>query len=157
MPTLLSIIMQSLEEKIGQLILPVLQEEGLDLVEIRFSPSGPAWLLRVFIDKSGGVTIDQCASVSRRISDCLDIEDIIPHKYMLEVSSPGLDRPLKSKADFQRKIGEKVRIDLKEKVDGVFQIEGQILQLTGEELILGKEDKQVSIFLEKIIEAKIIF
>jgi ribosome maturation factor RimP len=149
--------MQSLEEKIGQLILPILQEEGLDLVETRFSPSGPAWPLKVFIDKSGGVTIDQCASLSRKISDCLDTKDIILHKYVLEVSSPGLDRPLKSKADFQRKIGEKVRIDLKEKVDGVFQIEGQILQLTGEELILGEENRQVNISLDKIIEAKIIF
>jgi len=148
--------MQTSEEKIKQLVLPILREEDLELVEIRFLHSGPAWSLRVFVDKSGGVTIDQCASISRRISDRLDTTDIIAHRYVLEVSSPGLDRPLRNREDFERKIGEEVKINLKQEINGTLQIEGRILRLAGDEVILSGRDSQINIALEKIIEAKII-
>lgn len=146
-----------LKEEIKRSALSILTEEQLDLVEMKFSDLGPTWFLRVFVDKPGGVTVEDCAKASQRIADCLDTEDLIPHKYLLEVSSPGLDRPLETESDFKRKIGEEVKILLKEKSFGNKEIKGRILRLEGDRLILKDEDKEIAISLSNIAEAKIIF
>ncbi len=144
-------------------IKPLVEEENLELVDLEFSKGGPASLLRVCVDKTAGVTVDQCADLSRRIGDLLDIEDLIPGRYRLEVSSPGLDRPLVSAADFKRKIGEKVKVFFKEQVDGKMEMVGKIKGFDGENILLEltkskpEEEKEEIIPLGKVARAQIMF
>ncbi len=95
-------------EQITRTVEPILQESALELVDVEFQPSGRRWLLRIYIDKEGGVTIADCERVSRELDRLLDVEDMIDHPYVLEVSSPGLTRRLRKKADFERVQGEEV-------------------------------------------------
>lgn len=88
--------------QVTELLQPLLDEKGLELVELEYKKVGRGYLLRVFIDKPGGVNLDDCADLSRELSVQLDVEDCIPGRYNLEVSSPGLNRPLKSDRDFIR-------------------------------------------------------
>ena len=90
--------------------LPILESLGMELVDIEFVKAGRDSVLRLFIDKEGGITLDDCADVSRELSAILDVEDIIPGHYSLEVSSPGLDRPLKTPADYERFAGRLVKV-----------------------------------------------
>lgn len=90
--------------------LPILESLGMELVDIEFARAGRDGVLRLFIDKDGGITLDDCADVSRELSAILDVEDIIPGHYTLEVSSPGLDRPLKTPADYERFAGRLVKV-----------------------------------------------
>jgi ribosome maturation factor RimP len=92
------------------------QAEGLEIVEVELKGSGRNQLLRIFIDKPGGVTHDDCESVSHKVGDLLDAEDILPGHYVLEVSSPGVERKLKKPADFQRFQGQKIRVVMREPV-----------------------------------------
>jgi ribosome maturation factor RimP len=114
-------------EQLQDVLLPVLQDYGLELIEIEFKPSGKRWLLRLYIDKEGGVTISDCENVSREFSRILDVEDIIEHPYSLEVSSPGLTRPLKRWEDFQRNKGKLCRIVTNEKIEGKNEFKGTII------------------------------
>jgi len=90
--------------------LPILESLGMELVDIEFVRAGRNSVLRLFIDKEGGVTLDDCADVSRELSAILDVEDIIPGHYSLEISSPGLDRPLRTPADYERFAGHLVKV-----------------------------------------------
>jgi len=105
---------------------PVLDDMGLEMVEVQFRRESGGWLLRLFIDREDGVNVDDCALVSRQISAYLEVEDLIEHAYNLEVSSPGLERPLKKKEDFVRFTGRKARIKLKEPIDGQRVFFGQL-------------------------------
>jgi len=96
--------------RISTLVQPILVSMHLELVDIEFNRSGREAVLRLFIDKEGGVMLDDCADLSRELSLLLDIEDFIPCEYNLEVSSPGLDRPLKSAADYERFAGRLVKV-----------------------------------------------
>ena len=91
---------------------------GLELVDVQFHREGHGWVLRLFIDREGGVTLDHCSKVSREISDYLDVEDVIEQPYHLEVSSPGLDRPLRDLRDFKRFCGNNARVKLREQING---------------------------------------
>jgi len=86
----------------------ILDSEGMELVDVTFRREAPGWVLRVLIDKPGGVVIDDCGFISHQLSDLLDVKDIIRYPYHLEVSSPGINRPLKREADFRRFIGERI-------------------------------------------------
>lgn len=98
------------EQKTEQLLEPIIKELGFELVDVEYVKEGGTWYLRAFIDKPGGITVDDCETVSRRFSDVLDREDYIEDSYVFEVSSPGLGRPLKKEKDFKRSIGEEVEI-----------------------------------------------
>jgi len=126
-------------EQLQNVLLPILADYGLELVEIEFKPSGKRWLLRVYIDREGGVTIGDCETVSREFGRALDIEDIIDHAYSLEVSSPGLTRPLKRWEDFARNIGKLCRIVTREKVEDKNEFKGEIVRCNENEVeIKGK-------------------
>lgn len=105
-------------EKIEQFANALLPSMGLELVEVQFRREGHGWVLRLFIDCEQGITVDHCADVSREISHYLDVEDLIDHQYHLEVSSPGLERPLKRPADYARFVGRKVKIKVREPIEG---------------------------------------
>ncbi len=98
------------EQKTEQLLEPIVTELEFELVDVEYVKEGGTWYLRAYIDKPGGITVDDCEAVSRRFSDILDREDYIEDSYVFEVSSPGLGRPLKKEKDFKRSIGEEVEI-----------------------------------------------
>ncbi len=104
-------------EKIRALAEPILTDMRFELVDLEFKREGGSWILRFFIDKEGGITLDDCANFSREIDVALEVEDVIPSAYRLEVSSPGLDRPLKKAQDFHRFIGERVKIKMHDQID----------------------------------------
>ena len=118
---------QEIVDKISDVVLPILRESFLELVDVEFVPSGRRWLLRVYIDKEGGVGISDCEWVSRELDRLLDVEDLIDHAYVLEVSSPGLTRPLKKVRDFERYAGRLCKIVTREMVDGKNEFKGTIV------------------------------
>jgi len=117
-------------EKVKGILEPIVADERLELVDVEFKPAGKRWLLRIYIDKEGGVTIDDCTYVSRELSRHLDVEDIIEHAYTLEVSSPGLTRILKKSEDFLRNKGKTCRIITHEAVAGKNEFMGEIGETT---------------------------
>ena len=137
------------EQRAEQLLMPVIQENGFELVDVEYVKEAGTRYLRAYIDKEGGITIDDCELVSRAFGQLLDAEDFIEESYVLEVSSPGLGRPLKKEKDFVRNIGKDVEVKLfkplsKEKKEKDFlgtlkSYDGAsvtIVQESGEELTL---------------------
>jgi ribosome maturation factor RimP len=104
-------IKQTVEERAQAMLEPIVANEGLELVDLEFIREREGWILRLFIDKPGGrVGLDECSQVSRAVDPALDVEDFIPHEYSLEVSSPGVNRPLKKPAHFEQVKGQKVKV-----------------------------------------------
>lgn len=101
---------ESYEQKTEELVLPIIKENHFELVDVEYVKEGGTWYLRAYIDKPGGITVDDCEIVNRALSDLLDEKDFIEESYILEVSSPGLGRPLKRERDFERSLGEEVEI-----------------------------------------------
>ena len=125
--------MSDVSEQIGQILSPILESMGLSLWEMEFHKQGPQWLLRIYIDReAGGVTLNDCETVSRDLSAALDVEDSIPHAYTLEVSSPGLDRTLTKPEHFVRFTGSMVKIKTYQPVDGQKVFRGKLLGLSGD-------------------------
>ena len=100
------------EQKAEALLLPIIEANNFELVDVEYVKEGSNWYLRAYIDKEGGISVDDCEVVSRAFSDKLDEEDFIDDAYIMEVSSPGLGRPLKKDKDFKRSVGEEVEIRL---------------------------------------------
>lgn len=98
------------EQRTEELLLPILEELGFELVDVEYVKEGGTMYLRAYIDKEGGITVDDCETVSRRMNDLLDIEDYIEESYIFEVSSPGLGRPLKKEKDYIRSMGKELEI-----------------------------------------------
>lgn len=98
------------EQKTEEILLPIVEEYGFELVDVEYVKEGGTWYLRSYIDKPGGISIDDCEKVSRRLSDLLDEKDFIVDPYIMEVSSPGLGRPLKKEKDFRRSLGREVEV-----------------------------------------------
>ncbi len=102
---------QTIEERATRLCEPLIAAEGLELLELEFLREHGGWILRLFVDLPGGVVgIDECALASKAVDKALEVEDIIPHEYSLEVSSPGLNRPLKKLAHFKAVVGKQIRV-----------------------------------------------
>ncbi len=101
---------ESYEQKTEEILIPITGEMGYELVDVEYVKEGGTWYLRAYIDKPGGLSIDDCEAVSRRLSDILDEKDFIDDSYIMEVSSPGLGRPLKKEKDFKRSLGEEVEV-----------------------------------------------
>lgn len=108
---------ESYEGKTEELLMPVIEAEGFELVDVEYVKEGSNWYLRTYIDKPGGITIDDCEIVSRALSAILDKEDYIKEAYILEVSSPGLLRPLKKEKDFVRNTGKEIEIRTYKMID----------------------------------------
>ena len=132
-------------DKIRQLLDPILLSMGLDLWDLEFHKQGPKWLLRVYIDREigGGVTLGDCETVSRDLGAALDVEDIIPHAYTLEVSSPGLDRALTKPEHFVRFAGSAVRIKTYQAIDREKVFRGKLRGIVGEIVQLEAGEGQV--------------
>ena len=98
------------EQKTEEILNPIMEELEFELGDVEYVKEGSRWYLRAYIDKPGGISVDDCEKVSRRLSDILDEKDYIEDSYIMEISSPGLDRPLKKEKDFARSIGKLVEI-----------------------------------------------
>ncbi|QGG59293.1 ribosome maturation factor RimP [Loigolactobacillus bifermentans] len=130
--------MSSVVETIQNVAEPIVTALHFELVEVEFVKEGKDWYLRVYIDKPGGINVEECAQVSDLLSEKLDTldPDPIPQAYFLEVSSPGAERPLKKEADYQHAIGEYIHISLYRPVAGAKIYEGTLLAVTPETLTL---------------------
>ena len=149
-------IYMELLKKLKDIVEPICEKYSYELVDLEYRREPHGWVLRVYIDKVGGVTVEDCAYISEKISKELDIKDPIPHSYILEVSSPGLDRPLKRKRDFERHIGEKVNITLLEEIEGKKKVEGKIFKVDEKNVTLKVDDSLMVIPIEKIKKALLI-
>ena len=119
--------------RVRELLLPILEEGGFELVDVEFVREPVGWVLRIYADRpEGGITISDCQWISERIGTLLDVEDLIPHAYNLEVSSPGLDRPLKTRRDFERHVGIVVKIKTYEPMDNQRNFKGEIVSTSEE-------------------------
>lgn len=136
---------QSVEQQVRVLVEPIIKEKGLELVDVEYMKEGAHWYLRLFIDKDGGVDIDDCSGVSHAVSDLLDTSNIILQSYVLEVSSPGLERPLKKSEDFQRFQGELITVKTKKLFEGYQEFSGYLIGLENDEIILEYEGKRMAI------------
>ena len=134
---------ETYEQRTEALLLPVLEEHQFELVDVEYVKEGSSWYLRAYIDKPGGITINDCELISRWLSDRLDEEDYIEDSYILEVSSPGLGRPLKKEKDFQRSIGNEVEIRLFRPLDGAKEYTGILKNFSKEELEIETADGEL--------------
>jgi ribosome maturation factor RimP len=129
---------------------------GCELVDVEFAGSGPRMTLRVYIDKPGGVTVDDCADVSRQLSAILDVEDPLPGSYLLEVSSPGLDRPLVTADDFRRYVGETVKVQLRQPIDGRKRFKGRLLEANDERVSVEVDGERFDLVLADVERARLV-
>jgi ribosome maturation factor RimP len=143
-------------EKVQEFAEGFLPSMGLELVEVQFRQEGHGWVLRLFIDGPEGIGVDECASVSREMNVFLDVEDFIPDAFHLEVSSPGLERPLRTIKDYVRFAGKKARIKLRHPVDGQKVFVGLVGETDehGFELIL-EDENVLRIHLDQIRKARL--
>lgn len=128
------------EQKTEALLKPLMEQHQFELVDVEFVKEAGTWFLRAYIDKPGGITIDDCETVSRALSDQLDEENFIEETYILEVSSPGLGRPLKKDKDFERSLGESVEVRLFKAVEKQKEFTGILKAWDKETVILEFED-----------------
>ncbi|WNB90364.1 ribosome maturation factor RimP [Bacillus sp. NEB1478] len=127
---------QKITELTTDLVTPIVEKLGLELVDVEFVKEGKNWFLRVFIDSPGGIDIEECGTVSEQLSEKLDELDPIEQPYFLEVSSPGVERPLKKPEDLKNAIGKNVNIKLYEPINGEKVYEGILKDFDGETLFM---------------------
>ena len=143
-------------ERIERLVKPVINSEGMDLLDLEFKKERKNWYLRLFIDKPGGVTLDDCQNISYQVGELLDIEEVINQQYILEVSSPGLDRPLKKEEDYYRFTGRLVKLTTSTPIMARRKFTGWLKGLEGERVKLQlSSGETISIPLSAITKAQL--
>lgn len=153
--------MSTVVETVTTIVTPILEAQNFELVEVEFVKEGKSWFLRVFIDKEGGIDIEECAFVSEELSDKLDAcdPDPIPQAYFLEVSSPGAERPLKKEEDYHRAVGEYIHLSLYQPVEGEKQFEGFLQSFDEEQLVIKirikTREKELTIERKNIAKARL--
>jgi len=155
-------VQQSVVDRVREISEPIIGALGLELVDVEYLREGPRWVLRFFIDREGGVTLEHCQSVSHALGPLLDVEDLVDSAYALEVSSPGLDRPLKKPKDFERFQGKRVQIRTYAPLpSGVFQgrknFSGTLLGMADAGVEIEVDGQRGAIPLPAIAKAHLIF
>jgi len=143
-------------EQVAELARPLAAELRLELVDVAYTKEAGRYYLRVFIDKPGGVGLRDCQALSEKLDGLLDEKDPIPHAYVLEVSSPGIERPLKKAGDFARFAGRLARVKTYAPIAGRRQFTGRLLAVAGEEIKLAVDGQELAIPLEKIASARLV-
>jgi ribosome maturation factor RimP len=144
-----------LRDKLMALTEPLLGQLGYELVDLDYAPGRAHAQLRIFIDRPEGVGLDDCERVSREVSALFDVEDPVPTTYTLEVSSPGLDRVLRTPAHFQRFVGERIRLELRNPRDGRRRYTGRLEALTAEGIELNVDGAMVAVSFAEIGRARL--
>jgi len=147
---------QKIQHQVCELAGPILAELGLDLVDVEFSRQGSSQLLRIFLDRDGGISLDELQEASRALERSLEIEDILSGRYRLEVSSPGIDRPLKGRNDYRNRIGTRIHLKLFSPLDdGRRRLTGTIVDAPEESLLLDTDEGvRLTISYREISRAK---
>lgn len=141
--------------QLQEMLEPAVKAVGFELWGLEYHASGRNALVRVFIDSPNGVTVDDCAKVSRQIGSVLDVEDPIQGEYNLEVSSPGLDRPLYTLAQYRQYVGYRIQLRLRFPFEGKRKLSGILGGVEGDELVLVVADEEYTLPFESIERAKI--
>jgi ribosome maturation factor RimP len=144
-----------MREQLMELLEPVVRSQGFELWELEYSPRRGNGLLRLYIDAEAGIDVDDCAKVSHAVSEVLDVADPIPGEYTLEVSSPGLDRVLRSAAHFSRYAGERAQVEMVLPVNGRRKFLGKIVSVTGDDLTLDQDGAPVSLSIHGVSKARL--
>lgn len=159
-------ISRDYEERTEMLLQPIMEQNGFELVDVEYVKEAGNWFLRAYVDKEGGITIDDCELVSRALSDLLDRDDFISDSYILEVSSPGLGRQLKKEKDFTRSIGQKVDVKLYKSIRYTFnkkeisakEISGILEGFTADAIVISLEtEEKIEILRKDIAIVKLAF
>jgi len=151
--------MTALPGRVEEEIEKIVSSEGLELVHIDYRKQGRGWLLRVDIDKEGGVTLADCELVSHQVSAYLDVEDVVPAEYELQVSSPGLDRKFYKESDYQKFLGRTVRVLTTKPIRGLHVIVGRLEEFDGKQIVVTdpqvKKDPRYVVPLADIKETRL--
>lgn len=147
--------MSNVQETISQLLEPVIERMGYELVGIEYRGNPKNSLLRIYIDKPEGVTVDDCGRVSYQVSGVLDVEDPISGRYMLEVSSPGLDRPIFKPSDYQRFAGEQIKLRLVAPLEGRRKFAGILRGLRDQHVLVEEDGVEIAVPLSQIDKANL--
>jgi ribosome maturation factor RimP len=139
-----------------ELFEPVVNGMGFDLIEIEYFPNPKHGVLRLYIDKPGGVVIDDCSDVSQQISALIDVEEPVSGQFNLEVSSPGLDRPLRRVKDFQRFVGSLVKLKTIMPLDGQRNFKGRLLSADENVVVIETDTEELSLPMSAIEKARIV-
>lgn len=155
----------TLHEQLEALTAPICRAHGVDLVDVRFVREQGGAVVRVLIERAaveagaptGGVSLDDCTSVSRDLSSALDVHDVVPGRYRLEVSSPGVERPLIRKADYERFAGREVRVQTVGPVEGRRRFQGRLIDVVGDAVRVEQDGKPVTLPLDNVAKANLVF
>jgi len=142
-------------QEVRQVVEPILESQGFELVDLEYQRESQGWVLRIYLDRQGGVSLDDCAGISHEVGAVLEVKDLIPSAYILEVSSPGLTRPLKKPEDFNRFRNQMVKIKLYEPLDGRRNFKGTLLGLEGDRVRVEAEQQVYELPLQRIAKANL--
>ena len=146
------------EQLTEELVMPIIEQNNFELVDVEYVKEASNYYLRIYIDKEGGITVDDCEIVSRALGDLLDAKDFIEESYVLEVSSPGLGRPLKKEQDFKRSIGMEVEIHLYKAIDRQKDYTGVLIAYSDDDVTIAvDDDKEMKIERKNIALIRLAF
>lgn len=148
--------MAKFEDKLTEMLLPAVEATGKELLGIEFVSAGKHSILRVYIDSENGINVDDCAEVSHQVSAILDVEDPISTEYNLEVSSPGMDRPLFKKAHYEAIIGEVVEVKLNMPLNGRRKFKGRLEAVENDTLIVEVDGESYELVISNIDKGNLV-
>ncbi len=146
---------EALLQEVREVVEPILQSQGYELVDLEYQRESRGWVLRIYLDREGGITLDDCTGVSHEVGAVLEVKDVIPNAYVLEVSSPGLTRPLKKPEDYNRFRNQLVKIKLFQPLDGRRNFKGILLGLEVETVRVEADGQVFEIPLQSIAKANL--
>ena len=150
-------ILSKIEKNTYDLAENLVSSRGYGIYDVEYAKEGPHWFLRVYIDRDGGVNVDDCEAISRELSVLLDEKDFVKENYFLEISSPGIERLLRQEEHFQKAIGKNVRIKLFKAVDGIKEAEGELTFADEQKIVVKTDINQFDIEKKNIAKANIKF
>jgi len=134
---------KSIAQRVEDIVLPIVESTGYELVDVEYIKEGQNWYLRLYIDKEGGITIEDCETISEKINHLLDEIDIIHNSYFFEVSSPGLERPLKKEKEYEKYKGETVEVKLYNPIDKKNTFEGELVGLIEGKVVINYNNERM--------------
>ncbi|MBA6225078.1 MULTISPECIES: ribosome maturation factor RimP [unclassified Colwellia] len=149
--------MAKFEHKLTAMLRPAVEETGKELLGVEFHSAGNHSVLRIFIDHENGIDVDDCAEVSRQVGAMLDVEDPISSEYSLEVSSPGLDRPLFDKAHFEAVVDETVEVKISMPLNGRRKFKGKLVTVENDSLIVMVDNEEYELVISNIDKAHLVY
>jgi ribosome maturation factor RimP len=145
------------EHKLTEMLRPAVEETGKELLGVEFISAGNHSVLRLFIDHENGIDVDDCAEVSRQVGAILDVEDPISSEYSLEVSSPGLDRPLFEKSQFEAVVGETVEAKISMPLNGRRKFKGKLVAVENDSLIVMVDNEEYELVISNVDKAHLVY